>query len=123
MGRCWGEQLRHRYRADQGGMPCVIGRIMDEGEGASIRIMSQRVPESLLGVALEFHVAWQHCDYRDRRIAVIHYYLLKPIKVKATMVNVGVHSYYKQLDRTHRHMAALLDKGSYVPAHAEASQV
>jgi len=100
LGKDWGRYLRSK----PSGYPqtSVMGRIKEEGWGASIRRHIQSIPiRDIPQDVQEFHCAWQVLGSKHKRIIYVHYGAVCPTRLKWEFIGIIKSTYYARMDKAH----------------------
>ena len=98
LAESWGHEMR-KFEAKLGNVQGTMGRIKEEGEGASIRSYSDHLPNIDFPEEVQkFHRAWLDLDYQYRNIIVIGFQKRGPAIKKYRKMGMKRWKYYKTLN-------------------------
>jgi hypothetical protein len=98
LAQAWGHEVR-KFEARLGNVQGTLGRIKDEGPGASIRGHGDYIPYNEFPREVnKFHKAWLDLDYVPRTMIWLHFKKRGKVKKKAKKIGFGKTKYYKELN-------------------------
>jgi hypothetical protein len=110
-GRIWGWQWRRTFGDKVSvSVKSLMGRVQAEQhstmEGGTF---DRHYPEVFLGDALEFAVALKHIHERHRSMALVHYVVVQPAKVKAHEMGIAIQTYWQRRNSMRRALADVMN--------------
>jgi hypothetical protein len=111
----WGSHKRWVYADVQQPLPCILGRLIEEGFGASHHKPGQHFPEVFSPNSLAVSRAINGIKPELLAVMIVHYMYVPPLAKRPGMVGelhgkkISLRTYWRRIHRLHCYIASKLE--------------